>query len=494
LPSWRKVTADGGAFLAAALGIGSWWYIRNATLYSDPLGLETHFASQRELACFGLGEMTGVLRSYWAAFGWAPLLVEPAAYAAAGLVMLAALLGVVIALRPSGPLWRAPTMTGKGLALLSLALLLNAASFARWAIATGVLSGRLLFATLPVVGLLTSWGLAQWARWPATRWLLGIVAVVAFLFAALVPYRYLRPAYASPRLPSGTPETAQSVSLTFQGGVQLAGSEAIARDLEPGEELNLTLYWHAPTAPDHRYRVWAQLGPQNPAQKVAEHDTWLGGTLYPSELWQTGDTVRQVARLTIPDWTPAPGLYWIRIGLVDDDTGAQVSLADRSSDMAVLGPWRVRAVSTLPSPACGADFRLGKAIRLAGCDLETTTDGLRATLHWQAEGTPEADYTVYVHLVDGDGRLLGQHDGPPREGAYPTSWWLPGDIVADQHTIQCGASCQLAAPAYLQVGMYDPAKLTRLPAYDSTGQRLPDDTIPLAQVTFSGTSVQCVSD
>ena len=422
------------------------------------------------------------MRSYWAAFGWAPLLAEPGAYAAAGLVMLAALAGIVMAVRPGGPLWRAPMMTKKGLALLALAFLLNGVSFTRWAIATGVLSGRLLFATLPVVGVLTVWGLSQWGRWKTARWGLGLAAGLAFLFAAVVPFRYLRPAYGSPRLSSGMPDTAQPVDLTFQGDIQLAGYEAIMNDLEPGEEINLTLYWHAPTAPDRRYRVWVQLGPQDPAQKVAEQDTWLGGTLYPSELWQAGDTVRQTARLTIPDWTPAPGLYWMRAGLVDDDTGAQIPLADRSSDMAVLGPWRVRAASPPSPPACAADFRLGTAIRLAGYDLETTADTLQVTLHWQAEQVPDADYTVYLHLIDEQGNLLGQHDSPPQSGAYPTSWWLPGDVVVDQHTIRLDEP--LTVPAHLQVGMYDPATLARLPAYDGAGQRLAEDTIPLAQVAL----------
>jgi len=480
---WRQMLTNGVAFLTPALIVGGWWYARNWVLYRDPLGLETHFISQLALSHFGLKEIGEIARSYWAAFGWAPLLVEPPAYAAAGLVMLAALTGIVTALRPGGPLWRAPAETRKGLAFLTLALALNAVSFARWAIATGVLSGRLMFATLPVVAVLVAWGLAQWSHWRVGRWALGMLAALALLFAAVVPFRYLRPAYASPRLPAGIPGTAQPVDLTFQGGLQLAGYEPLTQELRPGDRINLILYWRAPTAPQRRYRVWAQLGPQDAAQKVAEYDTWLGGTLYPSDLWQAGDTVRHTVNLAIPAWTPAPGLYWARVGLVDDDTGERVSLADGSSDMAVLGPWRVRPVSPPHPPACAADFRLGAAIRLTGYDLEVSKNSLTVTLYWQAEEPPDADYTVFVHLTDEAGNLLGQHDGPPRDGAYPTSWWLPGDAVTDQHSIPCGASCQLA-PLHLQVGMYDPATLARLPVYDGAGQRLTEDTIPLTQVTL----------
>ena len=120
----------------------------------------------------------------------------------------------------------------------------------------------------------------------------------------------------------------------------------------------LTLYWHAPDALQRRYRVWVQLGPRDPAGKVAECEEWLGGTLYPSEWWRAGDTVRQVYRLSIPEWASAPHLYWIRAGLVDE-TGARVALADGSSDQVVLGPWRMQPTSAPASPSHAADFRLG---------------------------------------------------------------------------------------------------------------------------------------
>ncbi|MEE8391831.1 MAG: glycosyltransferase family 39 protein, partial [Anaerolineae bacterium] len=306
-PLRRKVLIDGGVFLAAALGVGSWWYGRNAILYGDPLGLETHFASQVPLTHFGLTEALMLARSYWAAFGWAPILVEAPVYAAAVLVVLAGLAGIVIAVLPGGflpppwgkrggDLWRMPAMTKRGLALLVIAFALNVAGLVRWAIATGAPGGRLLFLTLPAVAALIAWGLYQWREIAIARWGLGVMACLAFLFAAVVPWRYLRPAYATPRLSDGMPDTAQPVGLAFQGGIWLIGYEVPTKDLEPGEELRLTLYWHTPTAQNHRYRVWVQLGPQDPTHKVANCDVWLGGTLYPSELWQAGDTVRHECR------------------------------------------------------------------------------------------------------------------------------------------------------------------------------------------------------
>jgi hypothetical protein len=429
-------------------------------------------------------------RSYWATFGWALIQVEPVVYWVVGLVVLAGLAGIAIALRPGGPFWRAPTMTRRGVVLLAAAIGLNLVGFVRWAVSTGAPYGRLLFPTLAATGVLIAWGLSQWARWRAGRWVLGATAGLALLFAALVPWRYLRPAYATPRLPDGAPDAAQAMDLSFQGDVQLVGYEANTESLGPNQEFRLTLYWHAPDALQRRYRVWVQLGPRDPAGKVAECEDWLGGTLYPSEWWQAGDTVRQVCRPSIPEWASAPNLYWIRTGLVDE-AGARVALVDGSSDQVVLGPWRMQPTSAPASPSHTADFRLGPTIRLLGYDLEQRQEAggaiLDLSLHWQAAQVPETDYTVYVHLMDEEGQLLAQHDAPPRDGTYPSSWWLPGQVVVDQHTVHLDGA--YAGSARLLVGMYDPATLTRLPAYDGAGQRLPDDTIPLAQIVHSALSL-----
>jgi hypothetical protein len=181
-----------------------------------------------------------------------------------------------------------------------------------------------------------------------------------------------------------------------------------------------------------------------------------------------------------------------------DSDGARLGLIDHSSDMVVLGPWRVRAISTSSAPTCDTDYRLGEVIRLLGYDLVRAQDTgerrLELTLHWQAEQALLVDYTVFVHGVDKDGVLLGQHDGPPRDGAYPTSWWLPDDLVLDSHVFSLSGEESGDDRVRLQVGMYDRATAARLPAYNEMGERLPDDVIPLTTVMSQGVGVQCRSD
>ncbi len=507
---WRKRMAAGATFLLVAVAVSGWWYARNWVLYDDPLGLAPHFAAQVPLRQLGLREIQAIARSYWAAFGWAPIELPSAFYAAVGGMVLVALVGIGAAVRPGGSFWHRTATTQRGVALLALAFIANVLSMAQWATRTGALSGRLLFPTLPALAVLLAWGLDVWGQGRIGRWALRSAAVAALIIAALVPWRYLRPAYASPRLPDGATLSTETkpVGLTFKGGIQLIGYRAEWDDLVPGQTFELTLYWHTETSIAERYWVWVQLGPQDPTQRVAEDTFWLGETLYPTDLWVAGDTIQQVHVLTVPEEAEPQALYWVRVGLLcsppslnkasraeadeADITGPRVPLTDVQSDMVVLGPWRMRAATPPPTPACVTDFRWKDGIRLVGYDLHLHTDAdtpaLNLRLYWQGERPLEGDMVVFVHAIGPDGQLIGQHDGPPRNGEYPTTWWLPGEMVIDQHTIplNLNAAAQISSDISLLIGMYDPATVVRLPAYDANGERMPDDAVRLAVTSACG--------
>jgi hypothetical protein len=73
----------------------------------------------------------------------------------------------------------------------------------------------------------------------------------------------------------------------------------------------------------------------------------------------------------------------------------------------------------------------------------------------------EQDYTVYVHALGAGGDLLGQVDRQPQAGAYPTSIWAPGEVVADSLQVPVADP---RAVASLRIGLY------RLETGDSLGE------------------------
>ena len=102
-------------------------------------------------------------------------------------------------------------------------------------------------------------------------------------------------------------------------------------------------------------------------------------------------------------------------------------------------------------------------IELVAARLPETLDGpLYATLFWRATAPVDTDYTVFVHVVDAAGRMLGQWDQVPGAGSAPTSGWTPGALIADDYRIDLDrAGAQ--SPARVMVGLYDPATGVRLP-------------------------------
>jgi hypothetical protein len=115
----------------------------------------------------------------------------------------------------------------------------------------------------------------------------------------------------------------------------------------------------------------------------------------------------------------------------------------------------------------GADLvplaKFAEGVELIGARLpEQIQNPLHATLLWHAETVIAQDYTVFFHIVNADGAIVGQWDQPPDAGETPTISWMPGAIFDDNYRIPLQQAA-LRRPIRLLVGMYDP----------NTGRRLP---------------------
>jgi hypothetical protein len=121
---------------------------------------------------------------------------------------------------------------------------------------------------------------------------------------------------------------------------------------------------------------------------------------------------------------------------------------------------------------------------LIGADLPALElrpgDALGVTLYWRALGPAEADYTVFIHLLDPDGGILAQSDAWPDGGVAPTTTWSEGEIVVDRHLLRVPAAV-LAGDYELYVGMYEAKRGTRQALYVA-GTRLDEDRAKLSLI------------
>jgi hypothetical protein len=116
-----------------------------------------------------------------------------------------------------------------------------------------------------------------------------------------------------------------------------------------------------------------------------------------------------------------------------------------------------------PQPIADFDDNLS----LTSVRLPNRIDGdNRITLFWATpNNVSSADYTVFLHVVDADGRLVGQWDQPPGGADNPTSDWPPNRIFFDDYRVPVAVD---GTPPYrVLVGLYDPATGTRLPVAES---------------------------
>jgi hypothetical protein len=95
---------------------------------------------------------------------------------------------------------------------------------------------------------------------------------------------------------------------------------------------------------------------------------------------------------------------------------------------------------------------------------------------WYAAQKPDLDYTVFVHVLR-DGARIGQHDGDPSSGLYPTDQWRPGDVVTDEHVL---SGAWDARRDQIVVGLYRRDTGQRLPVVDAAGNVI-GDSVQLPQ-------------
>jgi hypothetical protein len=344
------------------------------------------------------------------------------------------------------------------------------------------------------------WGETQPFHYPSEQWTVGEVVAdhlsisiapgappgdyaVRFAFHspgsdARLPVLDERGAYAGTyvELPVRLPRAKGSVSIEGLDvrdrldadidGLTLLGSNLETTTARPGESVYLTLFWRAGEATLPPHDVTLRLSDVNLYQGAPVHGT------YPFSEWVSGEVVADRYDSRLPLDTP-PDTYPLRVavaGTVLDLGHVTVQETERSFEVPPISrPLKVT---------------LGDRVELLGYDLSADSiaagDVLTLTLTWRALGEMETDYTVFTHLLAPDGSMTGQRDAQPVEGRYPTSLWLPGEVVSDVYEISVRPDAA-SGEHRLEVGMYVAEAGTRLPIEGSPGDAVILQAVSVAE-------------
>jgi hypothetical protein len=95
-----------------------------------------------------------------------------------------------------------------------------------------------------------------------------------------------------------------------------------------------------------------------------------------------------------------------------------------------------------PNPQIRQEARFGDLARLVGYEVKDRRvkvgDSVVVTLHWQAMAETPDSFTVSLQLLGPDGQIVSRQEEEPAGGRRPTTGWLPGEYVEDEHRLRIG--------------------------------------------------------
>jgi hypothetical protein len=258
----------------------------------------------------------------------------------------------------------------------------------------------------------------------------------------------------------------------FDNGIRLIGYDLSQRTIRPGSAVQVVLYWQTDNSEAIsrlNLQPFVHLDRLDNFTTVADSTNYTPGdvtteTNLPTFHWDNERYIRDEHDLTIPPETQ-PLAYALRVGMADPDQGgARLPLAGGEGDTAWLDTVQVKPLHSPPPLAQPLEvtFQADQdTIHLTGFQLDSLTpDQVEFTLAWRVEEQPQEDYTVFAQLLDEQGQLVANFDRPPLDGAYPTSTWLPGQMIHDPRFIPLG---EIKPGQYqLIVGLYETASGRRL--------------------------------
>ncbi len=298
--------------------------------------------------------------------------------------------------------------------------------------------------------------------------------------------------------------------------LELLGADLVRDQLKAGERLDLTLFWearqslvsdvhHSPLTdvyhsplPDAQFRL-RLVDPSGVVRQEALIRP--AGDGHPTDRWLAGERFKGQFGLFLPEDAPG-GRYLVEL--------LPEPPLQRSGVWATLRRWlgtepgvaldavevEARSIGqpTTPIPppedlvlSNPLQATLGDRVRFLGYDLHTETvrpgGEVSFTLYWQGLRPMEFSFSVFTHLLGPSNQVVGQKDGVPQDGTYPTTLWEPGEVVADKYSFVVNADVPPGSYP-LEIGMYRPETGVRLPVLDADGQPVPDDRILLKDITL----------
>ena len=339
---------------------------------------------------------------------------------------------------------------------LASALLLLWMGLMYWSALTRAAEGRALFPLIAVVSPLLAVGFVEIVWWvvfslrppnlefvragdavpkellhSAMLWQLRFLALVTLI----VPFTVIAGQYDAPQPIEALPPDAQPLYAEF-GDVALIAYQRVDRRYSAGDQARLTLYWQVLRQSDFDNSIVLTLVDDH-WQEIGRYTTYPGAGSLRTTQWRAGGIYPDEYVIGISGAAYGRYPFDLRIEWKDGRDSTAVRATD--AEGAVIDPvlLEIGAVVTARYQQAVTGFSeippdsqplFDESIRLEAFkpDLELN----EISLTWKADSTPADNFTVFAHLLDADGKLLGQDDKNPR---LPTKYWRWGEAFTTFH-------------------------------------------------------------
>jgi hypothetical protein len=345
--AWRAIYVRGGipatarmfvnamfGILAPVLLLTGWWFARNQILYGDPMAYRLVYASaifprDSPLTWPELFQIN--LPWLWTTFWGGPM---PGDFSPMLLILLLAFTALAAVGAATFVLSTKDNDVRSALGLLAVWLgLIFGAQIEFIRTSGGTDQGRYLFPAIASFSVLWVIGMDEMVSrlggWlnrrvqfrtrlalPPPTPLLSLTCIsIFFALALFVIFANTIPAYARP------PELSESIlnradkqlDADFSNLFALRGYSLSTRNLRPGDQMRVTLYWQSLGSTLTSYRVFVHLVGEN-GRVAGGKDVVPDQGAYATVLWRPGDWIQDtVTFTTAPD--AVPGVYQLEVGL-----------------------------------------------------------------------------------------------------------------------------------------------------------------------------------
>jgi 4-amino-4-deoxy-L-arabinose transferase-like glycosyltransferase len=276
-----------------------------------------------------------------------------------------------------------------------------------------------------------------------------------------------------PAPPSFEPDTIdarQRIEHAWPDVAELISMDLLTYVVATGDQFLATLHWRS---------LRDGLDPATELRWTLEPESVSDNSARSFE-WRTALAPNTTEPLFSGDVLSARYAQRLPLDLPDGRYRLLLTLAGATFDVAPIDLWHRDRKFDLPDDvAREGSVGAFEVYRVEPLPAQTRAgDPLEVKLAIQAREEVAVNYTLFVHLVDSEDRVVAQVDTWPQGGQWPTANWVRGQVVEDTLTLM--PSIDDASGAYrIAVGMYDALDGTRLLVRDRDGRIAPDGRLVL---------------